>query len=152
MRGESGAAIARHLEARFGRRLPTLRTIQRLVRELSAADPGDRWRLTPDEPEPALLLGIVAASGAEGWRLPLTVREAAWIRLVHRAAPELGPIATRTVARLYLAAEGREQPTAALDLALAIAPWHGHEERARYEQLVPEPRPSFLLSAALAAR
>lgn len=131
IRGHTPAQVERALAREAGGwtgRIPTLRTIQRMGRDVARDDAG-RWKLSPVTADPVIVMAALSASLADGWRAPIAQREAEWITAIGQAVPELTPLSQRSVARLYLAAEGREESTAWLDQLLAIGPWRGGRER-----------------------
>lgn len=143
IRGQTPAQVERGMlrEPEFAGRMPTLRTIQRIGRDLTPEDASQAWRLTPDFPgwplfwEAVTALWVIDASLRDGWLVPLTVREARWAGLIHHVAADLGPLTVRHLARLFVLAEDQKQPTAWLEAALAVGPWRGSDERAAYEAL-----------------
>lgn len=152
IRGHTPAQVSRALarESRFAGRLPTLRTLQRMARDVAPTDDSGEWRLTPDETEPAIL-HVVAASLIDGWKIPLTIAEAAWIRFLRKAMPEVGWLTLRNFARLYVTTEARGESTAWLSLAVSIQPWRGGRNRDIYEELG-LPRLPFAMTEAQAQR
>lgn len=158
IRGETPAQVERGMkrEPGFAARIPTLRTIQRMARDLTedlgSYDDGE-WRLTPDNTllTGKTLLWIMDASVRDGWRRPLRTREGRWCETIHLLVPELGPLTVRMLAYLYVTAEARGESTAWLDTALAVGPWRGATERTAYEKLGLPPLP-FAATAAQAKR
>jgi len=137
VRGMTPSQIQRELarDMALRGRMPTLRTIQRIVADTIGRDDSGEWHLAPEGPDPAAVLWVLAASLRDGWKVPISEAEAGWLRTIHRAAPELGPLTVRYLARLYLAAAARGEPTTLLDAALAIGPWRGASEREAYDAL-----------------
>ena len=93
---ESARATLERLrrDPRFrGRVLPSERTVQDIVRELTPADPSDPWRLGDATPEEAAL--ILPALGQTMYRdghVPMLSRaEAEWLVRIRTAVPRVSP-------------------------------------------------------------
>lgn len=127
-------------QERFADRMPSLRTIQRLVKEMEPPDPTEEWRLADTEPEDArLVLDVLAAVTVKTrGRARLTRATAEWVIRVRRAAPTLDPFEAYLYAREYRAREERRGDTRDLDLYLALAPWDSEDARRDYEALLNE--------------
>jgi hypothetical protein len=145
-RGWSASQIYRHLEneakddpAQLGR-VPTLRTVQRIVRDLVPADPSDRWTLAESDLHairPVLdALGVVIADSG-GHVRSITRQFADWVVRIHRAAPDLDAWEIVWLARGYQQEIGLDRPTDYLDAFLALAPWrsgYGYRRWLKVEQ------------------
>ena len=142
------AEIQRTLELKFGpNRSPQLRTVQRMVRELRAADASSVWSASPAEAtsDDRHALEVLAAVivGTGGSRTTLTQTEAAHAVGIRSLAPDLDAWLTYRLARAYMARAARGEPTTDLDAWLALAPWRSAPDRDRYELAVRNglPRP-----------
>lgn len=130
-KGFGGKAILERLTvspAFKGRALPSLRTIQSIVADLTVADSSGEWSLADDEDEgaeAAFVLEVirVLTTWSEGTRRAITHQEARWLRRIHRAVNDLDPLAAYLLTRAYVRAQQRGEPTSDLDLYLAFAPW-----------------------------
>ena len=145
----NGAAIHRALEARFGTRAPSLRTVQDVVRGLRPRDESEPWTLADAEDNSAAWLMEVLASAIErtnGGRRFLTKEEAQWLGKIHSSARDVPPGLGFELARQYIRRETRGEPTYDIDALIAFAPWRSDEHRARYwvqlieQNLQPAPR------------
>lgn len=103
---------------KYRERLPSLRTAQRMAREVRPAQPGERWSFTHAEPDEARLVLPVLAAVGEGYG-SLSRETAEWVVRVRRAAPEMEPYAAFVWAIRYQAAVTAGKPTGWLDLGLA---------------------------------
>jgi hypothetical protein len=116
-------------------RVPSRRTIQRVVRDLAYTDESEPWRLDATlSPEDAQWLIQAAAHVTIHSRAAraLTVAEGEWVLAVGHAAPSL-PVGTAlAIAREYLRRAEKRQPTGDLDVYLAAAPWAHKRTRKRY--------------------
>lgn len=131
-----------------GTRLPSLRTIQTIVKEVRQLDLSGRWELPDADADggAALVLDVLAAviEETKGRRQYLTKMEAAWVIRIRRAAPDLPPsFDTYRLARLYMTREHWQMPSPDLDALLAFAPWRSEERRQAYvralqEEWIPE--------------
>lgn len=141
IKGIAGAAIHRELEAddQFRGRVPSLRTVQTIVRDYSTQDDSGSWGLADAQGDEASLVLPVLRSllHEEDGRRHLSKDEAKWIVRVRRAAPELKPIGAYLLARAYLLQEQQEEDTEELDRLLALRPWRPSDEGSRVaERLV----------------
>ena len=113
-------------------RVPTLRTIQRYVRALSAPDLSGQWSPFEGDPEDvAAVLPVLAAvlEKTEGRTQQLTREEAAQVARVCRAAPDIPPWEAYGLARAAVVAKWTKASTEGLDHYLALAPWRDDGER-----------------------
>lgn len=128
-RGYGPSAIQRDLNARFGERAPGLRWLKGLRASLRS-DPSEPWRFAEAEPEEAAAVMPVLAAVIEetlGRTKLLTRDEAAHVRRIRIAAPDIEPWDAYRVARELLVADGAEAD--ALVCYLAFAPWRDGGER-----------------------
>ena len=141
--GWAAAEILRELEeeVRSGSltadRVPTIRAIERWVKAIQPKDPSGRWRLSVADAEDAeFLLAARAAvmSSTEGRVRELSVAAAAWLRVIHAAAPDLAPIWAYRFARLYQVRVGRNEDTGDLDALVGFGPWRSKRATAEYER------------------
>lgn len=108
-------AIARlAAEPTYRERLPSLRTAQRMAREVRPASPGERWSFAHADPDEARLILPVLAVVAEGYG-SLSRETAAWLVRVRIAAPDLTPRDAFLWAIRYQAAAATARPTMHLD-------------------------------------
>lgn len=146
---ETGAS-AKDIEVSIGqdrdladRRLPSLRTIQEIVQELSGTDPTEAWSLAdaePGDPLTRVLLDIKAdvISRTRGRAKDITRGEASWVGRLLDAAPSLPPQVLHRMAQAYLRAQERSEPVSELDAILALAPWSSPAHQERYLQAIDE--------------
>lgn len=126
-------------------RLPTLRTIERIVKDLAPDDGTGPWKLGDSGPEDTTIvlrtIAALALGSEKHSRIyePLTRREAEWVVRVARAAPDLPPgWPVWRLARMYLGHEQRNMPTRPVDFYVAMAPWRGERERVTYLEAIAE--------------
>ncbi len=137
--GRTAPNIEVELEARGipPARRPSRRTIERIVKSLTAEDRSPPWGLgdLAASEDAALVLPVVRAYlNITSMRAParsprdfyITRAEARWIIRVRRAAPDLHVFDVYRMARAYLAREVRRLPTFDLDALLAFEPWNEH--------------------------
>ena len=120
-------------------RLPTLRTIQRIVKALTPEDTSDTWTLLESEPEHiGAVLEVLAAMvrWTGGQKTSFTKAEARWIIAVRNAASDLPPREVYTLGKLYLLREGQKRTSPDLDALLAFAPWRGSGAMSLYREAV----------------
>ena len=133
----SAPQIEAELHRRFspGRKVPSQKVIQRVVKEERPQDPTGPWRLAEaDDPADAALVLPVLVVTASGW--PLTTAEAGWVVRIRKAAPSVPLNAVFMLVRTYMSWEQRGRPTELLDLVLACAPWRDDTNLARMERLL----------------
>jgi hypothetical protein len=99
-------------------RLPSLRTVQRIAREVRPSSSGERWSFAAADPEEARLVLPVLAAVGEGYGT-FSRGTVAWLVRIRIAAPELGPRDAFLWAIRYQAAAASGKDTAALDQRLA---------------------------------
>jgi hypothetical protein len=145
-------------QPKFARlRMPTSRTIQRLVAASRPTDASKPWTLAEAEGDDAryvletLACVIESTAGQIG---TVSEAEADWIVKLARAAPGLPPLARWRIGRLYLARGSQGQPTDALDALLAFSPWSDDGDGwNRYKRALEEswvvPAPYFIVGALL---
>lgn len=137
-KGIGGAAITRALEkdGRFAGRVPSERTVQNVVRELSPPDPSESWSLADaaDGEEAAMVLPVLAAviRASAGKVSMVTRSEADWIVKLSRVAGDLPAWALYRLAGKYQRCQVSGRPTRALDILVAFAPWRGSGAWERY--------------------
>lgn len=100
------------------------RTIQSLVKRYRPREVahGERWRLTPDETDPAPILEALQALIEEtrGRLWYLSERQAAWIRVIHRARPEWEGRRLLYLAQAYVNAEEMQEARPDNDLQVGL--------------------------------
>lgn len=98
-------------------KVPTAKTIQRVIRDVVQLDTSGSWRLADedtDSKDAFFLLPVLAQHGT------LTRAEAAWVVRLRRAMPKLPGVVALFLARVYRSWEYQRRSTDALDLALAL--------------------------------
>lgn len=117
-----------HGEGRLGDHMPSLRTVQDLMRAHVPRDPSGPWGVaaaTPDEIRVVLPVAAAAAVSTKG-KSRLTNRAAEFVLKVRAADDELSPTDAWLFAQSYVLCEERHYSTEEvdrLDMALAIKPW-----------------------------
>jgi hypothetical protein len=141
----------RQLLEKWGTNVPSLRTVQRVVREMSPKETSRPWTLDEsDGLEPDTLRAVLdvqrtVIERTRGRRISLTVAEVGWIARLHSAAPELDSWDLFWYTSLYLG-RGKGQ-TVDLDSLVAFRPWRDEEAAKRYQVALdeawvpPAPRP-----------
>lgn len=134
---EFGAAqIHRQLESSDELREPrlSLRTVQRMVRELKPDDLSGRWSMAEADPEEAALVLDALAflfDETEG-RAWLTKDRARWIARIRTACPTIGIEMALWAAWRYQRLHATGGDTRYLDLLLGARPWEGSEENRQW--------------------
>lgn len=126
-------------EALVDRKLPTVRTVQRIVAGLAPRDSSGPWHIQDaDSGEARLILDVLAAvvTETEGRKSQLTRTEADWTVRIRRAATNIPTWETWMTARFYMAREAAGEETVDLDCLLAFNPWKGGEKAEQYFQAV----------------
>lgn len=155
IRGHGPAAILRALEEDDKvnkKRLPSVRQVQRIVRQTLPPPTSGSWGIRDSAPEAArLILEAIPdiVQQTKGLvRLPGTA-EAAWLARIRSVAPDLAPWPAYVLALVYAQREAAHEPTADLDVFLGYAPWRSVGAAKRYQAdrqqgWVPSPPPFFL--------
>jgi hypothetical protein len=134
----------------FSGRVPTDRTIRRLVAKTRIRDASKPWSIADADPATArAVLDVLAfvvwehggrippargGRGADRKALPsLSQDEAEWVGRIWRVAPDLRPVDLLDLARSYRWFAQEEQGTEPLDCFLAIAPWRSETARTEWE-------------------
>lgn len=138
LRGYEPIQIYRYLEEKpeLRDKLPSLRTVQNIVRDMSLSDRSDVWTLAKSDVDTARAVAYVLPLVVEfsnGRITSFTQAEANWLAKVHTLAPDCPPHILYIVAKQYMRREHIAQPTVDLDLYLACAPWRGEAHARRYE-------------------
>jgi hypothetical protein len=133
--------IHKHLERQpdFRGRVPTPRTIQRRVSELTPRDSTGAWRAQEADPDNArLVLDVVAAVVVEtmGEKTQFTKAEADRVLWVRKTAPSISPWEAWLIARLYMARDSGGEETTDLDSVLAFEPWQESRRGRQYFEAV----------------
>ena len=120
-------------------RVPSRRTIQRVVRDLAYSDESEPWRLDstvpPDDAQWLIQAAAHVTIHSRAARV-LTAAEAESVLAVGHAAPSLPVGSALAIAREYLRRGEKGQPTGDLDVYLATAPWTHKRNRRRYLEVV----------------
>jgi hypothetical protein len=137
-------------------RLPTLRTIQRIVAEKLKSDDTETWELGPVDQrdiDGAVVLDVLAfvVRATGGRTASLTENEARWITALHRVRPTIHGWVLYRLARLYISTRSRKLSTAPIDAFLAYKPWDDAWKHQTYVadvlfRLIP-PAPFFLANS-----
>ena len=141
LKGWGATQIYSHLERQplYVNRVPTPRTIQRRVNELTPRDSSGAWRVQEEDPDDArLVLDVLAAVVVEtmGETRQLTKTEADRVLRVRKAAPTASPWEAWLIARLYMARESGGEETTDLDCVLAFEPWQSGKRSQQYFEAV----------------
>lgn len=108
-------------------RVPSLRTVQRMVADRTPPDESGPWQLEAAvEADSALVISVLGATleASQGRTRQITKAEALWITAIHEAAPSL-PASDHLLrfARIYIGRRGFNKSTLDLDAFLAYRPW-----------------------------
>jgi hypothetical protein len=120
-------------------RVPTLRTVERWVKDVRPNHSSGRWRLDVSDGEDAaflLAVRVAVMDVTDGRVRDLSVASVAWLRVILAVAPDLEPTAAYRLARLYQSRVERKQDTGNLDAWLAFGPWRSPQAAAAYERAV----------------
>lgn len=140
-RGIAGTEVHRRLQddQRYTARLPSLRTVQDIIRQHTPRATSAAWVLADvDEPtdmtdtgpdEIPFVMDVLAAVIAitSGRQNTISLAEVKWVVKLHRAAPDLPRWGVYRLARRYLLCQERNEFTADLDAFLAFAPWRSQK-------------------------
>lgn len=141
LKGASAAQIRRKLETNqaFAGRLPSDRTIYRIVKEHRPPDTSGRWSPTDDDPQDAaLVLDVLqfAIRFTDGFTRWFTNAEADQIARLRGMRPDMPAFEAFLVARLYLIRRACGEPCDDLDAYLVFAPWRNADAWAAYQDAV----------------
>src|SRR6266571_2388636 len=151
--GWSATQIHRKLEqaGTYGGRLPTLRTVQRIVSERTPRDKSGPWTMQDAGPDARTVLDVLAAAieQTEGRVTTVSRDEAAWVVRLSQVTSGLWPYELWQLARLYVGRVSRGESASDLEAFLAYAPWRdGEAGWQRYDGAVDagwlRPIPSFV--------
>lgn len=144
LQGRSAAQIHRQLDKEDGYRggVPTLRTVQRVVKEITPRDPSEPWSLGDNVEGEALIVPVLAEliERTDGRRRHLTRSEATWIARIRSVAPGLALWHCYMLAVAYVRVAEMKSSTEGLDALLAYAPWDGPTSAERYVHAVNDGR------------
>lgn len=135
----NAAGIQRTLESdeRFRARVPSIRSVQDIVRELSVTDASGAWTLSDaTEDEASLVLPVLRALLIDGTG-PARVSkdEAKWVVRVQRAKSGLPAMGIYLLARMYLIRDRNHETVDDLDKLLALQPWAASDRLKATEKL-----------------
>lgn len=141
LQGRFAAQIHRELDRHeeYRGRVPTLRTVQRVVKEITPRDPSGVWSLSGSPDIDATLVMPVLAEvieRTEGERKHLTRSEAGWIAKIREVAPALDLWHCYMLAVAYVRATEMKASAEGLDAFVAYAPWSGKASSDRYVEAV----------------
>lgn len=139
LRGFTPIQIYRHLEEKeeFKGKLPSLRTVQTIVKQNLPRDPSEPWSLADSKrgDVPSVLETLAAViEQTEGRITSLSVAQAEWIARIDSAAPDIDPWDRFLVTVMYQKLAETDGSTKDLDAFLAFAPWRGNEALIRYNK------------------
>ncbi len=109
-------------DKKFKNRLPSRRTVQRIVSDLQLGDVSEEWTLIDAEPsEVREILDALygSAMATNGQKERFTKEEARWALRVRRAAPNLSIFSVHVVVREYLRRLEHNEDKRDIDLMLA---------------------------------
>jgi hypothetical protein len=138
------AQIYRYLDDQpeFVGRIPSQRTIQRIVREFRVNDLSDEWSISDSDPDDAAaVLHMLSQSIKSGFvdygvGKGITKQEVFWYLHIKKIAPDLSFIQQQVLSNLYRIREQKKNPTNELDAYLALSPWRCDQDRDNYKDLV----------------
>ena len=127
----SPAQIYSHLESteEFKGRIPSIRTVQRMVKEFRGEKPPPSWHWSDHQGKDArVVLDVLKAINESQWPYPgemrtLTKEEADWVVKISNVASGLVPKLVFEVARTYVVWQRLGLSTSWLDFFLAMTPW-----------------------------
>jgi hypothetical protein len=141
-RGSTPAQIYQALRKRHPNTdLPSIRTIQRAVSDLTKVDGSATWTLAPigaGTGGSRLLLETLqeVIARTSGYVRVISQDLAGWVLAVRQVAPDLPPWFAYRIARLYQARSSREEDRSDLDAWLAFASWRSPADKERYDYAV----------------
>lgn len=159
--GFGGAQIERELLKDEGirDRLPTLRTIQSIVREVqSRPDKSGPWRVEHMAPEDAaIVLSVFAAMASSNRRKAFSADEASWIVRLSRMYPDIQAPFSYYLASIYIQRRAGGKSTDDLDAYLGFQPWRSDAAFETYAEaiavdIIPPPPPLAFYHLATAFR
>ncbi len=122
-------------EERYAGRVPSERTIRRMVEDLTPADPSGAWHLVPGVSGNAgAILDVIVhlASTSRGRTRTVTRAEADWITVITEGRPDIPVRELWLLTRFYMIRQANGLSTEALDSYLAFAPWRSGENLEEY--------------------
>lgn len=140
----TGERLQTRLKTEFSNRskvrIPTVRTLQRILKSKTIEDDTAQWNIDDYSAEDSrLILEILPqiAILTYGATVTLTIKEANSVLKVRRVAPDLGIYGVWRVSYLYRLYEQTGKPTTTLDMFLALAPWQEDESwrKTTYENM-----------------
>ncbi len=121
---------------------PSLRTVQRIVAEMTPSSADTPWEFTEATGEDGtLVMGVLNDLVRQGghWTRSVSRAEVRWIVLIRRAAPDLPASDTWTLAKLLVLTENPKPPpflgddwVTSVNFFLIYAPWRSAVARAAY--------------------
>ena len=127
----------------FAKRVPSLRTVQRIAASVAGRDSTGPWRIQDFSPDDAqLILDVLATVVIEtqGRKNQLTQAEAGWVLRIRRGASSMPPWESWLTARFYMGRQADKdrdaKETVDLDCLLAFDPWQGGERANQYFQAI----------------
>jgi len=141
--GYSATDIYRELVESGPENLPKLRTVQNVVKAKELPDESGPWSVANkdkygaflDTPEDARIILDVLADVIiqSGRKRAFTMNEAKWVLRIRKLAPDISCGSVWDLARSYMVAENKEDPTEATDAYLAFKPWMSKNRLEHYE-------------------
>ena len=122
----------------FQGRLPSIRTVQRMVKEFRGEKPSPSWHWSDYQGEDArVILDVLKAINERTWPYPgkprmLTKEEADWVVKISKVASGLKPMLIFELARTYVVWQQLGATAISLDFFLAMMPWKDKTSLERY--------------------
>lgn len=132
----------KHKNEKLEGTLPSLRTVQRVVKDVTVEDRSGTWNLSDCKGEDAkLILEVISelVIQTDGKVCSLTKAEAEWIVKIRKAVPDMKLYSTWAMARLYLIQESSGlKEFQALDNYLSFTPWRSKYHNYFYSKAISE--------------
>ena len=116
--------------------VPSLRTVQRIVKDVEIRDTSGTWRPADDEAEDARLILEVLANiiiYSSGKKRSFSKAEARWVLKIRKLASDADAVKVWRLARTYMVYESQgNASTEDLDAYLAFAPWRNKNHLLHY--------------------
>ena len=124
---------------RCSHKMPSLRTVERIVDYYRKADSLQIWTVAGSEAgDAALILEVLADLMllTYGVKRAFTKREAQWVLKIRKMIPDTDSYRVWLIARAYFLSEIRGQDTSPLDTYLAFKPWKSKRRFINYSDAV----------------
>jgi hypothetical protein len=117
--------------------LPSLRTVQLMVKEREILDTSGTWSIKDNEPEDAKLILEILANViilSHGKKRNFTNKEAEWVLKIRKIIPDVSLVQVWRIARKYLLYESQGiTSTEGWDAYLAFTPWRSGNHFSHYK-------------------